>query len=183
MSFLYHGTSLEYFDHPYNSTRQNERTVELAVAQHWLPQGDGLEVGNVLGHYDITGHRVVDLRERAPGVENLDLFQITGEYDWIISISTIEHVGWDTQRPDPFASLEAIRHLRSLLRPDGRMLVTVPGGYHPTLDHDLEHEHLGTTRAATFVRRGKGWRQTKNPTFKGYGATTPWAESVWIGEW
>lgn len=182
MSFQYHGTSLEYFDHIYNSTRQNERTVELAVAQHWLPDGDGLEVGNVLGHYDITGHRVVDRDERAPGVENLDVFDITGTFDWIVSISTLEHVGWDTPDQDPLLAIEALQHLRSLLRPNGQMLVTVPGGYHPPLDRFLAHDVVAR-RAATFIRWGKGWRQTKTPTFKPYGASTPWAESVWIGEW
>lgn len=182
MTFEYHGTPLEYFDHPYNHTRRNERAVELAVASHWLPDGNGLEVGNVLAHYGTTGHRVVDLTEQGPGVENIDVFEITGRYDWIVAISTIEHVEWDTPRPDPTRAPAAIAHLHGLLNPSGRMLITVPGGYHAPLDQYLG-TGAGTTRAGTFVRTGDQWEQTATLTFKAYGTTTSWAESVWIGEW
>ena len=181
--FTYHGDRLDYFDHPYNATIRNERAVEVAVALNWLPgKGQGLEVGNVLGHYGVTGHRVVDLHEEAPGVENLDVFDVRGGYDWIVSISTIEHVGRDEKPRRDAIAISALGHLLCLLNPGGTMLVTVPGGYNPTLDGFLEHG-AGTTRAATFERHGDGWRQTEHPTFKPYGLSTPWAETVWIGEW
>ena len=181
--FTYHGDRLDYFDHPYNDTAKNERAVEVAVALHWLPgKGRGLEVGNVLGHYGVTGHRVVDLHEEAPGVDNLDVFAIGGRYDWIVSISTVEHVGRDEKPRRDALAISALGHLLGLLNPGGTMLVTVPGGYNPTLDGFLEHG-AGTVRAATFERHGDGWRQTEHQTFKPYGVTTPWAETVWIGEW
>lgn len=185
MKFSYNGVSLEGFDAEYNTTAKNERAVELAVARHWfeaLPFGGrGLEVGNVLSHYAIgLPRRIVDRYEIAAGVENIDVFDIgpRQSYEWIVSISSIEHVGW---RVDPPAAIAALDHLRSLLLPGGKMLVTVPGGFQPVLD-----EHLGTnagaTRCCTLVRSKTGWRQTKELTFKPYGATTAWAESVWIGE-
>lgn len=178
--FTYKRRRLDYFDHEYNDTRQNERAVEVAVALDWLPtEGRGLEVGNVLGHYGVTGHRVVDLTEEAPGVDNLDVFQIHGRYDWIVSISTVEHVGWDVTPRDPDAAARAIDYLTGLLAPGGRMLITVPGGYHPPLD-----DHLATlNNGCTYVRNGDGWKRTNKPTFLPYGASTRWAESVWIGEW
>lgn len=179
MTFTYRGRRLDYFDHPYNSTRANERAVEVAVALDWLPgKGRGLEVGNVLGHYGVTGHRVVDLNEQAPGVDNLDVLDITGTYDWIVSISTIEHVHWD-DRGDPYGARQALAHLEQLLNPGGTMLVTVPGGWNPSLDRHLAELDNGVT----FTRHGSGWRATKTPQFLPYGASTPWAESVWIGEW
>lgn len=180
VTFTYRGRRLDYFDHPYNSTRHNERAVEVAVALDWLPgKGRGLEVGNVLGHYGATGHRVIDLHEQAPGVDNLDVFDITGSYDWIVSISTVEHVRWDTEPRDVTAAAAALDHLAGLLAPGGVMLVTVPGGYHPHLD-----EHLATLpNGCTYTRKGDGWTRTRRPTFKPYGATTLWAESVWVGEW
>jgi SAM-dependent methyltransferase len=182
MKFKYHGTALDGFDHDYNTTLLNERAVEIAVALQFDRSGEGLEVGNVLGHYGLHGHRVVDQFERGPGVENIDVFDIAGGYDWIISISTIEHVRWDVEPRDPSAAGRAIDHLASLLNPGGRMLITVPAGYHPTIDEHLA-TGAGATRCCTLVRDRETWRQTKALTFKPYGATTKWAESVWIGEW
>jgi SAM-dependent methyltransferase len=184
MNFTYWGAKLEGFDHPYNDTIRNERAVEVAVALQWLAgrDGAGLEVGNVLGHYGATGHRVVDRWEKAPGVENRSVFDIAGSFDWIVSLSTLEHVGWDVEPRTPDAASKALAHLYGLLNPGGSMLVTVPFGYHPTFD-----EHLltgaGAARCASLVRHGKSWRQTKTITPKPYGHSTPWAESVWIGEY
>ena len=62
------------------------------------------------------------------------------------------------------------------------VLVTVPTGYHPHFDGHLLNGS-GATRAATLVRSGSSWRQTKTLTAKPYGASSPWAESVWIGEY
>src|SRR5690606_34112160 len=122
MRFRFQGAEHDGFDHPYNTTILNERAVEIPVVLDWLPgKGRGLEVGNVLGHYGVKGRRVVDLYEQADGVENLDLFDIEGHFDWIVSISTLEHVRWDTEPRDPNGAVEAIGHLRSLLSPGGRM--------------------------------------------------------------
>lgn len=182
MNFTYHGCELTGYDHPYNTTAHNERAVELAVAFDWLPDGDGLEVGNVLSHYTRTAHRIVDLHEQAPGVENLSVFDIEGSYDWVLSISTLEHVHHDTEPRNPDASAAALAHLRSLLRPSGRMLVTVPLGYHPHFDRTLL-TGAGADRSATLIRDNGTWKQTRTLTTRPYGASTPWAEAVWIGEY
>lgn len=181
MNFSYHGTKLVGRTDDYNSTAYNERAVEMSVVEHWLDgvDGEGLELGNVCAHYGIGGHRVVDLFE---GPERRDVFDVSGSYDWVLSVSTVEHVGWDAAPRDSGAALRAIRHLWSLVREGGQMLVTVPAGYHKHLDAALA-EGIGESRAATFARHGSGWRQSKSPVFKPYGASTPWAESVWIGEW
>lgn len=182
MGFRFLDTELDYFDHPYNDTIHNERAIEVAIALYWLDRhGAGLEVGNVLGHYGLTGHRVVDLHEEAPGVENIDVFDITGSYDWIVAISTVEHVGRDEEPKDPDAAERAICHLRSLLAPDGYMLVTVPGGYHPVLDQALPT--IGADVACTYRRSPSGWERTDGLCFLPYGSSTQWAESVWVGMW
>lgn len=182
VTFTYWGSTFDYFDHPYNTTVLNERAVEIPIVRDWLPDGEGLEVGNVLSHYQPVTHRVVDRHER--GVENLDVFDITGEYDWVLSISTLEHVRWDPPEPqDPNGSIRALQHLRGLLRPGGRMLVTVPLGHQPHLDAVLMANETGATRACTLVRHGDGWRQTHSLRWEPYGKSTKWAESVWIGEW
>lgn len=179
MTFTCWGIEFDPFDHPYNTTIRNERAVEIPVAVDWMADrvlADGVEVGNVLAHYGFPAHRVVDLYEPGDAVENIDVFDLDGSFDWIVTISTLEHVG----ETDPLDSVLAVEHLRSLLAPGGEMLVTIPGGCNPLLDDYLAV--ADTVRACTLVRAGGGWVQTARPTFLPYGSSTSWAESVWIGE-
>lgn len=191
MTFDYWGRTLTGFNSMYNLTFLNERCVELAVAVDWLraAHGDGLEVGNVLGHYNIAGHTIVDQFEKAAwyqpfgSVLNVDLFNYTARHDWIIAISTLEHVGHDFEPKDPTGARRAIAHLYGLLRPGGRMLVTVPTGHNPNLDELLLAGETGASKACTFQRLGRtDWFQTDHIVILPYGATTEWAEAVWIGE-
>lgn len=174
------GVDLELVDESYNTTILNERAVELAIAKHWLEkrpaQSDGLELGNVTSHYWPSWHRIVDLHEEAEGVENLDVFDIEGEYDWILSISTIEHVWWDDRR-HPTGAAHAINHLLNLLRPGGAMLVTVPLGWNVELDSRLP---MNADFWRCYHRHGEGWRPgALEPT--PYGPR--WANALWVGEW
>lgn len=183
-TFDHWDTEHTYFDDPYNNTRRNERAVEIPIALGYAGPGHGLEVGNVLGHYGVFGHRVVDRYEPANGVEPLDVFDITGRYDWIIAISTLEHVRWDPpEEQDPTGAIAALRHLESLLAPAGKMLVTIPFGHNPALDDLILSGDSGATRECTLIRHDDGWIQTARVHWEPYGKTTIWAESVWIGEW
>lgn len=147
--FRYHGEPLPYFDRRYNTTRVNERRIEVPIARRFIgrltvegvPLVDGLEVGNVLGHYGHTLHRVVDRYEQAEGVENLDVFDITGQHPWAVAISTLEHVRHDEDPRGQRGATRALAHLLGhVLAPGGRLLVTVPLGYHPVFDHALRQE-------------------------------------------
>lgn len=187
-TFTYNDEPFPYFDHEYNSTRYNERAVELPIALKFLDDHAGadvvgLEVGNVLGHYGFTGHRVVDLTEEAEGVENIDVFDIEGEHDWIVAISTLEHVRWDAEPREPEAALAALEHLLGLVKPDGNLLVTVPLGYHAPLDEAIKEGALDPAIDCVFIREGDGWVQRTRKTWRPYGLTTPWAEAVWIAQW
>lgn len=184
--FTYFGKELELFDHPYNSTVLNERAVEVPIAVDFLAGEDlgaGLELGNVLGHYGLRGHRVVDRYERAAGVDNVDVFDLEGAYPWLVTISTVEHVRKDERPRNALGSAAAILYLLGLLAPGGRMLLTAPLGHHRELDRVLLDGKLEPERAATLVRDGDGWVQTPELVWKPYGATTRWAESVFVGEW
>lgn len=203
MQFDYFGRQLSAYGHLYNSTALNERSIELAVALDFMAGRDpvnGLEIGNVLAHYDVGGHVVVDpyeqptlwqANERWP-YHAVDVFdvatQVGSSWDWIVSISTLEHVRWDmdpSQAADPEGSLRAINYLHDMLAVDGQMLVTVPCGFHPLLDEAITEELTGATRSCTFVRTHGDqptWVQTDEPTVLPYGMTGPWAESVWVGE-
>lgn len=191
MSCTWRGQPLYYFDHPYNDTRRNERAVELAVVQTWLADvaGYGLEVGNVLSHYvdamTVPPRRIVDRFETGPGVENVDVLDVIGRFDWIVSVSTLEHVGVDDGSLRPWAARAAVQHLRDLLSPGGRMLVTVPWGYNAWLDAALYEDDVQVTESAAYLRVGDDcWDDITLDDAQPYGSIAPgWAATVWIGEW
>lgn len=97
--FMFHNKSYRYFYHKYNTTWQNERAVEIPIVWDIVKKrgGNVLEIGNVLPHYFTFQHDVVDKHEKGEGVINEDVadLRLQNKYDLIVSISTIEHVGWD----------------------------------------------------------------------------------------
>ena len=82
---------------------------------------------------------MVDKYERAPGVINQDIVDyVPGEkYDRIVSISTIEHVGWDEKPRDPDKIPRAIDQILGLLNPGGTFMTTIPLGYNPYFDRGI----------------------------------------------
>jgi len=141
-SFTARGVDYRYFYHAYNQTYCNERAVEIPIV--WpmvqqLPPERVLEVGNVLSHYFPARHDVVDKFERAPGVQNVDVvdFRPAQSYDLIVSISTLEHVGFNEKPLEPEKPVRAIRHLQRCLSPQGRLVITMPVGFNPHLDRLL----------------------------------------------
>jgi hypothetical protein len=136
---VFHDRRYAYFAHPYNATWRNERAVEIPLAREFLarfPGGVGLEVGNVMSHYGPIRHTVLDKYEADPRVVAVDVvdFHPPQRFDYILSISTLEHVGRDEVPCEPEKSPRALAHLRALVQPDGRLFVTCPLGYNPALD-------------------------------------------------
>jgi hypothetical protein len=155
--FLFGGERYPYFAHPYNNAGWNERRVEIPLALAALAREEGpvLEVGNVLAHYGVRGHTVVDRYEAGEGVRNVDIEAYVPEepFGLIVSISTLEPVGWDEgETVDPEKGGRVLRRLTGeLLRPGGRLLATAPQGHNPHLDRLVRE---GTTGAETaFLRR------------------------------
>lgn len=166
--FTFDGTEYEYLYHDYNETWDDERTVEVPIV--WKIVQDGhqskiLEVGNVLSHYFDTHHVIVDKYEKAPGVLNQDIvdYEPTSNFDLIVSISTLEHIGWSTHYGprDPPKFLRAVRKLTSLLNPGGRLWFTVPLGYNSYVDEKVDDKSLGLTKAYFMKRitRDNIWKQ------------------------
>jgi hypothetical protein len=59
----------------------------------------------------------------------------TQKYDLIVSVSTLEHVGWDEQPQEPAKLLQAIDHLRTAcLAPSGTIVASLPIGYNGYFD-------------------------------------------------
>lgn len=147
-TFRLAGKRYSYFYHPYNNTCETERSIEIPVALAFLasgPRGPVLEVGNVLNHYAPFPHTVVDKYEEAADVAHLDIADadFPKPFASIVSISSMEHVGWDEEPFDPEKSVRAIARLRKFLHPAGRMLVTFPIGHNLRLDQALQDDALG----------------------------------------
>ncbi len=187
-SFTLWGNELPYWLHGYNTTWRNERCIEVAAAHRFLddnPGGRSLEFGNVLANY--SGGRLdvmVDLYEHAAGVTNVDIndFVDAQGFDVIVSLSTLEHVGWEEDPQQPEKSLAALAKLRELLRPGGVCLVSVPLGCNPALDDHIRSGNTGALRTASFTRMDGGWSSTDTPVFLPYNSRGPGAATVWIAE-
>lgn len=193
-SFALAPGTYDYHSHIYNTTWRNERTVEIPVALRFLAEHPGpvLEFGNVLGHYGHTGHDVVDLYDTGEHVHNVDVvdFRPAVRYGAIVSLSTLEHVGFDespdgTELDDPEKPLEALRLLRSWLRPGGAMLVSIPLGYNLALDERLFAGELGFDDLR-FMRRlslDNRWAEASIRDVRrvAYGRPFNWANGVAFG--
>lgn len=183
-TFSLWGETYPYFVHRHNETWRNERSVEIALARRFVAdaEGPGLEFGNVLSNYGCAGWSVVDKYETdAPGVLNVDIldFHPRQPFRWIVSVSTLEHVGWDERPRDAEKSIRAFQHLRSMLAPDGRMLLTVPLGHNPSIDKAIA-DGLPAVRQATMVRDSDGWTEHQTPQWRPYLGRGRGAGAVWI---
>ena len=184
--FNWHGDTLELLDHPYNTTIRNERAIEVPIGRKFIAdhEGTGIEVGNVLGHYGPTDWTVIDRYEEAPGVENIDLFDIDGTYDWVLAISTVEHVGnWPGESGDPARAVDAVDHLFSLVAPGGAMLITVPFDQNPALDKAIVDFDLGADVSTTMLWSNSGWSETPGAVWGPRRLPNIWPSALWVGEW
>ena len=105
--------------------------VALALsALDWLPS-PLLEIGNVLSHYGVQGHTIVDRYEEGEGVLNMDIEEWTPDarFASVVSISTLEHIGWDDDERDPEKARRVLaRILNDLLAPGGHLFLAGPPG-------------------------------------------------------
>jgi hypothetical protein len=167
-TFIYDGRAVEYFEHPYNRTWLNERAVEVPIIwdlmQKQVPE-DVLEIGNVISHYYQFGHTVVDKYEKGRGTIQQDVVNLAlpKRYPLIVTISTIEHVGWDETPRTPDKHRQAMDSLKRHLVPGGLLVVTLPIGYNPDLDRDLFAGSLGFEEIHYFKRLTKeNWKQVNS---------------------
>ena len=190
----------------------DERVVEVPwVLSRLVRSGRVLEVGYAYAEAAYLGALLragvavvgVDLAERdVDGIERIvadvrALPLADGAVDQVLLVSTLEHVGADNSayglaaERDPGSRVEALRELARVLRPGGRLLVTVPLG--EPGDHgwfrldDVSGWNRLFASAGLFVEEqeayelaGDGWRAS--PSFRpegvGYGDRGPAASAV-----
>jgi len=173
----------------------NERTIEIPIIQSIIGERDWriLEIGNVLSHYFKTNHEIVDKYERGERVITQDVTEISlpKQYNLIISISTMEHVGWDenpTTRQtinEPQKILRAISKLEELVKPSGRIVFTMPLGYNPNLDLLIRKRVLPFTQQSFLKRVTKDnrWVETtwKDVEQVKFNKPFPFANAIIVG--
>lgn len=143
--FSFQNHSYKYFYHLYNNAWENERSVEIPIILEEIKKYEGkniLEVGNVLSHYFTLNHEVVDKYEKGMGVLNKDVvyFHPRKKYDLIVSISTIEHIGWNERQFAPNKVKLAIANLKKIVAPNGKIILTIPRGYNKYLDSLIDKD-------------------------------------------
>ncbi len=188
-TFTFRGKTYPYFCHIYNRTWQSERAIEIPIVSEFLNRHQGdriLEVGNVLSHYYLVNDDIVDKFELGDGVTNEDIvsYRSAGKYDLIVSISTLEHVGWDETPREPMKVLAALENMKRLLKDGGEILVTLPVGYNLELDRLLKQgaikfsEFYCFKRTARYTWTEAHWSDIENIT---YDHPFPYANGLVIG--
>lgn len=156
--FLFEGKRLWYFSHRHNISNFTERTIEVPILLKVLRKYSRqriLEIGNVLSWYVPAPWDIVDKYEKGHRVINQDIvaFEASHKYDFVFSISTFEHIGYDEEEKDKNKVLRAVAHVQNnLLAPGGLFVMTIPFGYNRDLDAQLFNGELRFEKIYYFQR-------------------------------
>lgn len=188
-SFKFNGKKYNYFYHRNWITWNNERSVEVPIIWKIVKRYEGkkiLEVGNVLMNFFVIERDIVDKYEIASGVINEDIvdYNPSKEYDIIISISTLEHVGWDEEPKEPLKIYRAIENLKRLVVSGGKIIFTLPKGHSSFLDKLIMEDKIPYTKKFFLKRVSKNnrWKQVSQKKISKvkYGTFARWSASAVI---
>lgn len=191
-TYSFNGKAYRYFSHPYNLTWMNERAVEIPLALEAIQESSPdmtLEVGNVLSHYQTrSDHHIIDKYETGNlKVENIDACEYVLKFpcEKIVSISTLEHIGWDESPIEPEKAWKTILHLSKQLSEKGNFFFTIPAGYNPALDECLvrHRSFLGPLRAMRRSSTANKWEECSAQELQKtlFGTPFPFANAIYIG--
>lgn len=189
--FVFQDSKYPYFYHFYNGLA-GERVVEIPVAKKLIDDYEGkkiLEVGNVLQHYFPIKHKVLDKYEKGKKVINKDVvdFKFKEKFDLILSISTMEHVGFSYgEKKESGKFVKGINNLKKHLAKGGKLVVTFPLFFNPFID-ELVKKRKTPFNKEYFMKRTSFWNEWEETDFeevaKGNGYDKHYANSniLYIG--
>ena len=159
------GKIYRYFDTL--KTWYNERAIEIPIVMELVRKYQGtniLEIGNVLSNHVKFEHDILDKYEIARGIINEDVvdYRPDKRYDLVVSISTLEHVGWDEKPRDNMKIPRAIENMKSLITSRGGIImITLPLGYNSDLDKLLKDGIIRFSKQYHLLRISKGneWKE------------------------
>lgn len=169
---------------------RTERCVEIALGRRAAAAhqaADVLEVGNVMPLAGVAGHTVVDKYEVGAGVLNEDIvdFAPGRQYRLVLSLSTLEHVGWDEVPQEPTKAALALKRISGLVTDDGALLVTIPVGWHRDLEHDFIARDSPFDTVTLLVRTSRRPRWQERPLSSlaevSYGSPFPCGNGILVG--
>lgn len=202
LKFEFEGKAFNYFINAKNKTYNNERTVEVALAQHFYRNcNHTIELGNVSSQYFKSNFEIIDKYEKKRGVKNQDFLELDVSkylgFDFL-SISTIEHIAWDEfhrYSSDDNTSKKVMEHkihdlifkkITKIAGKDGRILITVPFGYNKYLDRyiqsklKMEFPNLQVSYLSRINMKNE-WAQCSDiNSLVGYAAKYPAANSIYV---
>jgi len=188
--FIFQNKKLSYFYRRYNTTWKNERIIEVPIILSYTRNFSSksiLEFGAVLRHYFKVKWDILDKYERGKNIINKDVidFKPIKKYDLIVSISTLEHVGFDEEFKDPSKIPRAINNLRkNFLNPGGKGVITMPIGYNLEMDKLLFSNKLKFDEKFFFKRINKKneWKEVSEKEARtAYGRPFNAANSIVLG--
>lgn len=191
VNFEFNGKKFHYFYSLYGATWRTERAVEIPIVWEYVKlsrqaQEKILEVGNVLSYRFDVSHDILDKYDKINNVINEDVVDYSPpyKYDLIVTISTLEHVGYDEELKNPRKIIEAVQNLRRLLKPKGRLIVTLPMGQNTEMDKLISDRDLLFDKMFYMQREKKNiWKQVKevDPVGATYNKQLNSANAIIIG--
>jgi len=188
-SFLFDGKEIPLFYHRYNITWAGERAVEVPVARNFLKGLRGkkvLEVGNVLSYYYKPWWDVLDKFEKKKFLirEDISNFKPVGKYDYIVSISTFEHIGFDDGSIGEGSREKILKGLMNIkkncLKTGGLLMFTIPIGYNPEMDGLVFNKKMNFQKKFVKKVSKSGWAQIGEDEARkcSYGRPFPYGNCV-----
>jgi len=144
MIFKFNNKQYEYADTP-----NPDRRVEIPIIKEYLREYKGkniLEIGNVLVNFCSSNHDIVDKYDTAKYCINEDIinYHSISKYDFIVSISTLEHIGYEPpEEKDETKVIRTVHHIKqNLLKEGGEFVFTIPLGFNKILDEQMMNENF-----------------------------------------
>jgi hypothetical protein len=153
----------QYYNHPYNDTKNCERAVELPLGFNYLnwvtTQGRvACEIGAVTPYYQPAAHEVIDPYDdhanKKAMVEGCDF-----KGKDVLSISTFEHFGFGDYG-FPVVQNQAIEQLRKIVDECLTCLITWPIGYNKGFDDQVRDSCFSYFFYEKISDNPKTWRKT-----------------------
>jgi hypothetical protein len=160
--------------------------VEIALANYALviaQSADVLEVGNVRALAGIVGHTVVDKYEAGPGVLNEEIvdYRPKRRFDLAISISSVEHIGFDERPREPSkGARRALKHIDELA---DRLMGTIPVGYNIDAEVAVLNGPFDRVELLVKTSRPCTWEQrdVSEAADVGYGTPYAYGNGILVG--
>ena len=166
-----------------------ERCVEVPIAIDILSKfkyGNILEVGNVLHKYIDSNLTTIDKHEEAENCINADVLNFIPDEkpDLIISISTIEHIGFDMgEVVEPGKTQKFFEWVMETLPVGGELFFTFPIGYNKTLDEFIQDNiwKLHSFGAMKRINQDNEWIECDIDWKAKYGEPYEYGNMIFIG--